>query len=320
MQLLRSSLLWASRNRRMERIVRSNRAMRPLVSRFIPGENLDDARKAVRTLDAEGTPSILTYLGENVTSEIEAEGSMSHYLELMASLSADQIILKSNTRASTAADLRAHISIKLTQFGWDLDRAQALDRVRRLARLTEKDGTILAIDMESSAYTASTVDVYAQLAGEFRNVALCVQAYLHRTPADMQRLLPFGPYIRLVKGAYREPDSVALQKRSDIDARYRVLARELLGAAGQGTRVVFGTHDLELVAQIRRDAGVLDVPESAFEVQMLYGIQDAGRRRLAAEGVRTRVLISYGKAWYPWFMRRLAEKPSNLLLVARNLF
>jgi proline dehydrogenase len=319
-QLLRSSLLWASRNGRMERMVRSSRAMRPLVSRFMPGENLNEARTAVRTLDAEGTPSILTYLGENVTSAAEAEGSMSHYLELMGSLSEDQLVLKSNTRSNVAADLRAHISIKLTQFGWDFDRAKALDRVRRLARLAEQDGTILAVDMESSAYTASTVEAYAQLAGEFRNVALCLQAYLHRTPADLQRLLSLGPYIRLVKGAYREPESVALQKRADIDARYRVLARELLGAASEGARAAFGTHDLELVAQLRRDANAIGVPESAFEVQMLYGIQDAGRRRLAAEGVRTRVLISYGKAWYPWFMRRLAEKPSNLLLVARNLF
>jgi proline dehydrogenase len=320
MQLLRSSLLWASRNGRMERIVRSSRAMRPLVSRFMPGESLDDARKAVRALDAEGMPSILTYLGENVSSETEAEGSLTHYVQVMSALSADQLVLKSNSRASGDADPRAHISIKLTQFGWDLDRAHALERVRRLARLAVQDGTILAIDMESSAYTASTVDAYAQLAGEFRNVALCLQAYLHRTPADLQRLLPLGPYIRLVKGAYREAGGVALQKRAEIDARYRELARDLLGAVSHGARAAFGTHDLDLVAQIRRDANELGVPESAFEVQMLFGIQDAGRRRIGAEGVRTRVLISYGKAWYPWFMRRLAEKPSNLLLVARNLF
>jgi proline dehydrogenase len=174
--------------------------------------------------------------------------------------------------------------------------------------------------MEGSPYVESTVDAYAKLVGEFSNVALCLQAYLHRTPVDVQRLLPLRPYIRLVKGAYREPGSIALEKRSDIDSRYRTLARELLGAAAQGARAVFGTHDLELVAQIRRDAMVLGVPESTFEIQMLYGIQDAGRRRLASEGIRTRVLISYGKAWYPWFMRRLAEKPANLLLVGRNLF
>ncbi len=128
------------------------------------------------------------------------------------------------------------------------------------------------------------------------------------------------PYIRLVKGAYRESDTVALQKRPEIDARYRALSSTLLGAAPQGARVVFGSHDMTLLAHVRSDARDLGVQESAYEVQMLYGIQDAGRQQLAKEGVKTRVLISYGKAWYPWFMRRLAEKPSNLAMVARNLF
>lgn len=305
MQLLRSSLLWASRNRRMERIIRSSRAMRPLVSRFMPGESIEEAMGAVRALKAEGTGTILTYLGENVATDAAAEETVAEYDRLFAAL--------------RAAGADAHVSIKLTQLGWDMDRARALDRVRRLASVAASKGTILAIDMESSEYVESTVDSYAQLAREFTNVALCLQAYLHRTPSDVQRLLAVRPYIRLVKGAYREPATVALQGRPDVDARYRSLARELLGAGQRGARVVFGTHDLALVAQIRQDARVLGVAEPTFEVQMLYGVQDAGRRRLAAEGIQTRVLISYGEAWYPWFMRRLAEKPSNLLLVIRNL-
>ena len=278
--------------------------MRPLVSRFMPGESVEEAMNAVRVLKKDGTPVIMTYLGENVATDAAADETLNEYHRLFAALKDDR------------AD--AHVSIKLTQFGWDVDRDRALDRVRELAR--SADGTTLAIDMEGSPYADSTVDAYVQLVGEFSNVALCLQAYLHRTPVDVQRLLPLRPYVRLVKGAYREPGTVALQTRSEIDARYRTLARELLGAAAQGARVVFGTHDLELVAHIRRDAMVLGVPESAFEVQMLYGIQDAGRRQLAGDGIRTRVLISYGKAWYPWFMRRLAEKPANLLLVGRNLF
>lgn len=306
MQLLRSSLLWASQNRRLEGIVRSSRAMRPLVSKFMPGETIDEAMTAVRALKAEGTPAIVTYLGENVASDAAADDTVAEYERLFAAL-----------RAEHAG---AHVSIKLTQFGWDLDQRRALDRVERLMKSAVAAQTILAIDMESSAYAESTVAAYEELARGSTNAALCLQAYLHRTPADIQRLLSVRPYIRLVKGAYRESETVALERRPDIDSRYRVLARELLGATGQGARVAFGTHDLALVAQIRQDARVLGVPESSFEVQMLYGIQDVGRRALARDGVRTRVLISYGKAWYPWFMRRLAEKPSNLVLVTRNLF
>jgi proline dehydrogenase len=290
----------------MEKIVRSSRAMRPLVSRFMPGETLEEAMVAVRRLKSEGTPVIMTYLGENVDSDSDAEETVAEYERLFAALKKD------------APD--AHVSIKLTQFGWDVDKKRALERVRRMVQLAETNAMTLAVDIESSPYVESTVGAYEQLARESRSVALCLQAYLHRTPTDIERLLAVKPYVRLVKGAYREGDAVAIQGRKDIDARYRALASTLLNAGKQGARVVFGTHDLRLVEQVRGDARDLGVPESAFEIQMLYGIQDAGRRTLAADGLKTRVLISYGKAWYPWFMRRLAEKPRNLMFVARNLF
>lgn len=272
----------------------------------MPGETLDDAMTAVRRLQGEGTPVVMTYLGENVESDADADETVTEYERLFLAL------------RPFGAD--AHVSIKLTQFGWDLDRERALDRVRKLAHIAAENKTILAIDIESSPYVESTVEAYEQLAREFYNIALCLQAYLHRTPADVHRLLTVSPYIRLVKGAYREGADVALQSRPEVDARYRALAVTLLGASGQGTRVVFGTHDIPLIAQLRNDAASLGVKPSAYEIQMLYGIQDAGRRKLAGDGVRTRVLISYGKAWYPWFMRRLAEKPSNLMFVTRNLF
>ncbi|HEX6249971.1 MAG TPA: proline dehydrogenase family protein [Gemmatimonadaceae bacterium] len=303
-RLIRSALLWASRNRRIERFVRSSRAVRPLVSRFMPGETIADALRAVRELAAEGTPSIITCLGENSASDTDADETVAEYERLLAAL--------------VAHGSDAHISIKLTQFGWDLDRSRALDRVRSVARMAAAARTVLAIDMESSEYVDSTVDVYETLAGEFPDAALCLQAYLHRTPQDVQRLLPVRPYIRVVKGAYREPPSVALQSRKEIDARYRLLARELLERVPDGVRVAFGTHDLALIELLRADARALGVPPSAYEVQMLYGIQDEARRKLAAEGERTRVLISYGRAWYPWFMRRLAEKPTNILFLVRS--
>lgn len=290
----------------MERLVRSSRLMRPLVSRFMPGETIEAAMSAVRRLKAEGTPVIMTYLGENVTTDAEADQTVAEYERLFAALRAE------------GAD--AHVSIKLTQFGWDVDRKRALDRVRRMVNLARTNGTDLAIDIESSPYVESTVAAYEQLLSEAKNVALCLQAYLHRTPGDVDKLLPARPYIRLVKGAYRESDSVALQKRPDIDARYRALANTLLSKTKDGARVVLGTHDMRLIDQIRNDARGLGVQESVLEIQMLYGIQEAGRRELARQGLKTRVLISYGRAWFPWFMRRLAEKPRNLLFVVRNLF
>lgn len=306
MSALRSALLWASQNPRMERMVRSSRAMRPLVSRFMPGESIADALAATRALQSSGTPVIITYLGENVTSDTAADETVAEYQRLVTAL-------------GPMRDA-AHVSIKLTQFGWDLNKDRALDRVRILSRLVAANGSMLAIDMESSPYVESTVEAYEELARGARHVALCLQAYLHRTPGDVERLLGVQPYIRLVKGAYREPPSVALQSRVEIDARYRELARTLLRATSGGTRVVFGTHDVPLVNRLRDDARELGIADDAYEIQMLYGIQDAGRRQLAAGGHRTRVLISYGKAWYAWFMRRLAEKPSNLTLVSRNLF
>ena len=290
----------------MERITRSSRPMRPLVRRFMPGETIDDAMIAVRRLKSEGTPVIITYLGENVSTDAAADETVAEYVRLFAALK--------------EFGAGAHVSIKLTQFGWDVNKERALDRVRQMVRLAAENNTILAIDIESSPYVESTVGGYEQLAKESSNVALCLQAYLHRTPDDVRRLLAVRPYIRLVKGAYREPASVALQSRPEIDNRYAELAKTLLTASKQGARVVFGTHDLALVDRILSEARSLGVQETGFEIQMLYGIQDAGRRQLAARGLPTRVLISYGRAWYPWFMRRLAEKPSNLLMVARNLF
>jgi proline dehydrogenase len=290
----------------MERITRSSRPMRPVVRRFMPGETIEEAMAAVRRLKSEGVPVIITYLGENVSTDAAADETVAEYVRLFAALK--------------EFGAGAHVSIKLTQFGWDVNKERALDRVRHMVRLAAENNTILAIDIESSPYVESTVGGYEQLAKESSNVALCLQAYLHRTPDDVRRLLPVRPYIRLVKGAYREPSSVALQSRPEIDQRYAELAKTLLAAARDGARVVFGTHDLALVDRVLAEARSLGVQDAGLEIQMLYGIQDAGRRQLASRGLPTRVLISYGRAWYPWFMRRLAEKPSNLLMVARNLF
>jgi proline dehydrogenase len=306
MNPMRSALLWASQSPRMERITRASRFTRPLVRRFMPGESLEEAIAACVALKAEGTPTILTALGENITTDAAADATVAEYERLFAAVKREK--------------LDTHVSIKLTQFGWDVDRKRAMERVRRMLKLAETNGTVMPIDIEYSTYVDSTIECYESLARESKSVGLCLQAYLHRTPADLKRLLPLPPYIRLVKGAYREKPEVALQGRSKVDPAYEALAIELLKAHKTGARVVFGTHDVPLIERIRAAAKQMGVPESAYEVQMLYGIQDAGRKKLTADGVKTRVLISYGRAWYPWFMRRLAEKPSNLLMIARNLF
>lgn len=278
--------------------------MRPLVSRFMPGETIDDVMRAIAGLQKEQTPTIITYLGENVTSDAEADQTVAEYERLIAAL------------AAAGAD--AHVSIKLTQFGWDLGRDRALDRVRRIAQMAQASKMVLAIDMESSPYVESTIEAYESLLRDFPETALCLQAYLHRTPADLNRLLAGKPYIRLVKGAYREPLDVAIQSRQEITDRYRQLARNLFSHAASGARVALGTHHIELLDQIRADAREMGIDSSAYEIQMLYGIQNEARRALVADGARVRVLISYGRAWYAWFMRRLAEKPANLVLVMRK--
>lgn len=306
MNPIRSGLLWASQSPRMERIVRASRFTRPMVRRFMPGESLEEAIAACVSLKAEGTPTILTALGENITTDAAADATVAEYERLFAAVKREK--------------LDTHVSIKLTQFGWDVDRKRAMERVRRMLKLAETNGTVMPIDIEYSTYVESTIECYETLARESKSVGLCLQAYLHRTPADVKRLLPLPPYIRLVKGAYREKPEVALQGRPKVDPAYEALALELLRAHKSGARVVFGTHDVPLIERIRAAARQMGVPDTAYEVQMLYGIQDAGRKKLAAEGAKTRVLISYGRAWYPWFMRRLAEKPSNLLMIARNLF
>jgi proline dehydrogenase len=305
MQAVRSALLLASRSRRLERAVRSSALSGPLVSRFMPGETVQDAMLAVRALEAERTPSIITFLGENVASDAAADETVEEYRALLEAVS--------------AFGEPAHASIKLTQFGWDLHEGRAFDRVRSVAERAAAARTLLAIDMESSEYVPSAIDVYKTLHREFPDTALCLQAYLHRTRADLERLLPSQPYIRLVKGAYREPPDVALRRRSEIDARYRLLARDLLGATKHGARVAFGSHDVPLLRDVVLAARELGIPRGGYEIQMLYGIAAGARRMLTAEGERTRVLISYGRAWYAWFMRRLAEKPSNMLFVARSL-
>ncbi len=306
MSLARTLLLRASESARLRRAIPHLPLARRAVARFMPGETLDAALDAAARFGEEGIPTVLTSLGENVTSEAEADAVRDHYVDAV--------------ERTAARGVDAYFSVKPTQLGLDLGDAGAAGRIGRVAAAAAGQGQPVFIDMEASPYTERTIALLEARIGENDNLGLCLQAYMRRTPTDLERVLDRTTRIRLVKGAYKEPPSVTLQSRAEIDARYLELARRILERAGElgGAAPAFGTHDLALVRRIADAAAEIGVPRDAFEIQMLYGIRPEDQRRLAAEGFRLRVLISYGSAWYPWFMRRLAEKPSNLLFVLRR--
>ena len=305
MSLPRRLLLRASHSAWLADQLRRRAFFRRAVRRFMPGEELVDALTAVAALGTSGIGTILTQLGENITSRAEADAVRDHYLSVL-----DQV---------QARKLPTQISVKLTQLGLDVDRAACEARLRALvARAAEQQAT-LWIDMEDSTYTDVTLETFKSMRAERSNVGLALQAYLRRTAADLEGLLPLAPTIRLVKGAYNEPASVAFPQKRDVDAQFYQLAGTLLAQTKRGARPVFGTHDLGLIARIRGRAAELGAPPGSFEVHMLYGIRTSEQRALAAQGVPVRVLVSYGRAWFAWYMRRLAERPANVWFVLRSL-
>lgn len=307
MAILRQALLRASRSRWLERQVRRRGFVRRAVARFMPGETLDDALAAAEAVRGLGISTLLTLLGENVSDPAEAEAVARHYLEVL----------------DRAAERRldAQISVKLTQLGLDLGVEKVRGHLGVVARRAAERGSFVWLDMEDSSYTDRTLEIYTELRERHSNVGVCLQAYLRRSERDLSDLLPLRPAIRVVKGAYREPKSLAFPRRSDVDRNYLRLAARLLEAARtDGPRPAFGTHDLRLIEEIGSRAQAMGLPKERYEFEMLYGIQRGAQARLAREGYRMRVLISYGSAWFPWYMRRLAERPANLWFVVRNLF
>jgi proline dehydrogenase len=304
---MRGLLLWMARNRwlreHLPRLWFAKRAVR----RFMPGEDAASALDAATKFKVEGLASEFTRLGENITALEDGDAVAEHYLQLL-----DEI---------ESRGLDGEVSLKLTQLGYDLDVERTLGHMQRLAAKAAAHGRTLWIDMEGSAYAEGTIAFYERLKATSSNTGLCLQSYLHRTAADVQRLLPLDPAIRLVKGAYAEPASVAYQSRHDVDSNYVGLAVALLegAVAGRKIRLGLGTHDVRLIEQIAAHAEALGLPKSSFEIQMLYGIRMDQQRRFVSEGYRVRDLISYGEAWYPWYMRRLAERPANVVFALRQI-
>ena len=305
MSLTRRLLLRASRSAWLARTLRRRAFFRRAVRRFLPGEHVGAALDTAAALARDGIGSVLTQLGEQVTNRNEAAGVRDQYLRLL-----DEI---------RSRDLPAEISVKLTHLGLDVNPKACLQDLLALAARAAAAKSFLWIDMEESRYVDATLELYRAVRVARPDVGVCLQAYLRRTPADLEGLLPLAPAIRVVKGAYNEPPDVAFPKKRDVDAAYAVLAGRLLERAAAGAaRVVLGTHDLDLIERLRARALALGVP-GGYEVHMLYGIRAAAQRALAQQGVPVRVLISYGTHWFPWYMRRLAERPANVWFVMRHL-
>jgi proline dehydrogenase len=306
MSIVRSALLRASRSTWLAEQFRRRAFARRAVRRFMPGEDVSDALNAAAKFAESKMGTVLTALGERVTTRAEAEGVRKHYIEVLNAI---------NSRS-----LPTHISVKLTHLGLDVDPDTCADSLRLLATHAQQTGSFLWIDIEESHYVDATLDLFRRTRAAHERVGLCLQAYLRRTPADVESLLPLRPAIRLVKGAYREPPEVAFPKKRDTDDAYFALAERLLTAAAQRKAFpVFGTHDVALIDRIRKRAGALGVGHDACEIHMLYGIKTSEQRALRDQGATVRVLISYGSHWFPWYVRRLAERPANMWFVARSL-
>lgn len=310
MSLMRSALLWASQNQWMRQQAPRYRFVRRTVSRFMPGERVEDAILAARKLAGENIRTVFSQLGENITSAAEAEAVRDQYVGIL-----DEI---------RNSGLPTEISIKLTQLGLDLGDEVCQQNVMPLIERAAANSQCptLWIDMEGSAYTERTLALFYRARQQYTNVGICVQAYLYRTKDDIERLIAMGAAVRLVKGAYNEPANVAFPKTADVDANYFALAQRLLSteARGHGVRAALGTHDCELIARIAEQGAQQGISRDKLEFQMLYGIQTREQYRLAREGYDSRVFICFGSYWYPWFMRRLAERPANLWFVIKNLF
>jgi proline dehydrogenase len=274
----------------------------------MPGESVAEALEACRRQQAERhTGTILTHLGENLASLAEAEEVTSHYLDLL-----DRV---------QAAGLDTQVSVKLTQIGLDLGPDACAANLQALVGRAEARGNMIWIDMESSKYVDPTLELFRRVRQRSSRTGICLQAYLHRTATDLESLLPLAPAIRLVKGAYREPAEVAFPKKADVDENYfRLASRMLQPDVPKGTLLGIGTHDGRLIERLRAVIAEGNIGREAYEFEMLYGIQRPLQARLVREGAALRVLISYGEFWFPWYMRRLAERPANVLFVARSMF
>jgi proline dehydrogenase len=293
-------LLWASEKQRVQRLITEGKLTSNVVKRFIAGDHLEDAIEVIKNLNSRGIGGILDLLGEGVGDPGGAQAA------------ADEYLVSIKRIAETGVDTT--VTVKPTQLGLALDKGACIDHLRRLAAEAQAIDAIVEIDMEQSAYVADTIDMYRLLHADFPTLRMAMQAYLRRTPVDLEALSSMRPKVRLVKGAYAEPEDLALQKKDEIDGQYRFITDWLFES---GTDPGIATHDSALIEHAQQAAERNGVGKEGFEIQMLYGIRRDLQERLASDGYRVRVYVPFGSAWYPYLMRRMAERPANLKFFLR---
>lgn len=312
MGLSRSFFLAVSRSRSLRKVVTRWGFVRAATRRFVAGETAAEAIQVARELAGRGIMSILDHLGENVSDEAAARAATGDYLALIDAIAAAAPWL-------SVDDAPPHLAVKLTQLGLDLPRPMAESNLARIAARAREVGVTVAVDMEASPYVDRTLAILNAVRAEYRNVTAVVQSYLRRNDADVDALCAAGFAIRLVKGAYQEPIEVAYPDKADVDAAFVRQAERMLRAAREtGVYAQYGTQDPKMIAAARAFAAANGIPSSAYEFQMLHGVRRDLQDQLAREGARVRVYVPYGTEWYPYFMRRLAERPANVWFILRN--
>ncbi|HTI14494.1 MAG TPA: proline dehydrogenase family protein [Dictyobacter sp.] len=300
--MLKDTLLSLAQNPHMREFVVQNRITRGISRRFVAGELLNDAVQATRTLNQAGIQVALDLLGENVADEQEAQFATEQYCQAI-----DLI---------PDAGLEANISIKLTALGLDVSPQLCVDNFRVLLTRAQQKNVFVCIDMEGSEYTERTIDMTLRMRKEFENVGTVIQTYLYRSAGDIARLVEQGVRVRLVKGAYKEQQDIAFQEKRDVDQNYANLMKVLLA---RGNFPAIATHDETLLQEVKRFVGDYGIGKSAFEFQMLYGVRRDLQEKLVKDGYNMRVYVPYGVQWYPYLMRRMAERPANLMFVFSNM-
>jgi proline dehydrogenase len=297
---MRSAVLSITDRSFTKKLVSGTRAGRAVAQRFVAGDTLEEAVEATKVLNDQGMPVSLDHLGEHVTAIEEADAATASYLACLDAI--------------REHDLDANISVKLTQLGMGLDDVRAASNLERLAVAAGTMGTTVTVDMEESAYTERTLDIYESIQRDHGNVGIAIQSYLRRSPADLDRIIPLGGHIRLCKGAYAETEAIAYQAGGEVDAAFDRLAGQLMRSTG--IKPAIASHDdgrIEPILGWARDRS------EPWEFQMLYGVRRDRQAELVALGHEMRVYVPYGVAWYPYLTRRLAERPANVVFFARAL-